>query len=76
MNECRRDFPSIIKSGGFNGYQSGSAPAPQPKPQPQPQPNIEYYTVVRGDNLTRIAKRFGTTVNQLVQWNKIGRAHV
>ena len=69
MNECRRDFPSIIKNGGFNGYKQGSAPAP--KPQPQPQPSVEYYTVVKGDNLTRIAKRFGTTVNQLVQWNNI-----
>lgn len=65
MNECRRDFPSIIKNGGFNGYKQGSAPAPKP------QPSVEYYTVVKGDNLTRIAKRFGTTVNQLVQWNNI-----
>lgn len=69
MNECRRDFPSIIKSGGFNGYKNGSAPAPQPKPQPQP--SVQYYTVVKGDNLTKIARRFGTSVNQLVQWNNI-----
>lgn len=30
-----------------------------------------YYTVKAGDNLTRIANKFGTTVNQLVQWNNI-----
>lgn len=64
MNECRRDFPSIIINGGFNGYKKGTTPV-------QPQPSVEYYTVVKGDNLTRIAKRFGTTVNQLVQWNNI-----
>ena len=72
MNECRRDFPSIIKSGGFNGYQSGSTPAPKPEPQP----NVQYYTVVKGDNLTRIAKRFGTTINQLVSWNNIANPNL
>jgi len=30
-----------------------------------------YYTVVSGDNLTSIAKRYGTTVAQLVAWNNI-----
>lgn len=35
------------------------------------QPKVEYYTVVRGDNLTKIAKKYGTTVNQLVKWNGI-----
>ena len=31
----------------------------------------EYYTVVSGDNLTRIASRFGTTVAKLCEWNNI-----
>ena len=35
------------------------------------EPAVEYYTVVKGDNLTKIAKKFGTTVNQLVAWNNI-----
>lgn len=35
------------------------------------QPKVEYYTVQKGDNLTKIAKKFGTTVNQLVSWNNI-----
>lgn len=33
--------------------------------------SVEYYTVVSGDNLTKIAARYGTTVNQLVSWNNI-----
>lgn len=33
--------------------------------------STEYYTIVKGDNLTKIAKKFGTTVNQLVAWNNI-----
>ena len=35
------------------------------------EPAVEYYTVVKGDNLTKIAKKYGTTVNQLVSWNGI-----
>ncbi|MBP3038000.1 LysM peptidoglycan-binding domain-containing protein [Bacillaceae bacterium Marseille-Q3522] len=40
---------------------TGSAPKPQPV----------YYTVRSGDNLSKIAKKSGTTVNQLVAWNNI-----
>lgn len=35
------------------------------------QPKVEYYTVQKGDNLTKIAKKYGTTVNQLASWNNI-----
>lgn len=34
-------------------------------------PKIEYYTIQSGDTLTKIAKKYGTTVNQLVSWNNI-----
>lgn len=37
----------------------------------QQTPNIEYYTVKSGDNLSKIANMYGTTVNQLVSWNNI-----
>lgn len=30
-----------------------------------------YHRVVRGDNLTRIAYRYGVSINQLMQWNNI-----
>ena len=33
--------------------------------------NKVYYTVKSGDNLTKIAKNYNTTVNQLVTWNNI-----
>lgn len=33
--------------------------------------NKVYYTIKRGDNLSSIAKKYGTSVNQLVQWNNI-----
>jgi len=35
------------------------------------EPTKEYYIIQSGDNLTKIAKKYGTTVNQLVAWNNI-----
>lgn len=36
----------------------------------------QYYTVQKGDNLTKIAKKFGTTVDNLVKLNKIKKPNV
>lgn len=37
---------------------------------------VEYYIVQSGDNLTKIANRYGTTVNQLVSWNNIANPNL
>ena len=37
---------------------------------------VEYYIVQSGDNLTKIANRYGTTVNQLVAWNNIANPNL
>lgn len=37
---------------------------------PKPQPKV-YYTIKSGDTLGKIAKQYGTTVNQLAKWNNI-----
>ena len=34
-------------------------------------PTATYYTVRSGDNLTKIARQYGTTVNQIAKWNNI-----
>lgn len=38
--------------------------------------NAVYYTVQKNDNLTKIAKKYGTTVNQLVAWNNIANPNL
>ena len=43
---------------------------PEPTPTPTPEENV-YYTVKRGDNLTRIAVMYNTTISQIVAWNKL-----
>jgi LysM repeat protein len=49
-----------------------NAAAPTPAPQPiNVNVNPEYYWVEGGDNLTKIAHQFGTTISQLQAWNNI-----
>jgi murein DD-endopeptidase MepM/ murein hydrolase activator NlpD len=48
-----------------------STPAPVSVTPAKPVPVGATYTIVRGDNLTKIAKRFGTTVAELARINKI-----
>lgn len=44
---------------------------PQPKPKSAPKPSFTTYTVRKGDTLWEIAKKYKTTVNELVRLNKI-----
>lgn len=57
-----------LKQGG---EEPGPSPTPTPTPEPTSEPSVEYYTVVKGDTLSKIAKRYGTTVKQLCKWNNI-----
>jgi LysM domain len=50
-----------------------AGPTPKPsfvRPTPTPQPTFLSYTVVAGDNLDRIAKRFGTSGRSIAYWNR------
>ncbi|MBO4861483.1 MAG: LysM peptidoglycan-binding domain-containing protein [Firmicutes bacterium] len=49
---------------------------PEPQPPTPPEPEKVYYTVKRGDNLSKIAKKYGTTVAQLVAWNNIANPNL
>lgn len=39
---CYKDYPTIIKNGGYNGWNKDSGePAPEPTPEPEPEPTPE-----------------------------------
>lgn len=44
---------------------------PDPSPQPSPDPVTETYTVVKGDTLYSISRRYGLTVNGLMEMNNL-----
>jgi len=74
------------KEGRITATSQAPAPAPQPqpapekpaepKPVPQPSESQEYYVVVSGDNLTKIAKRYGTTWQTLSKLNKLANPNL
>lgn len=45
-------------------------PPPPPAPPPPPQPQHTYYTVKRGDNLTKIGRKFGVTWQSIYNNNR------
>ena len=66
------DFPAIIKAAGRNGFTAEKTEASKPQTsQPAEKEKPVYYTVKKGDTLTAIAKKYGTTVAQLAKWNNI-----
>lgn len=66
-NVCYYDYPAVIKKAGLNGYSKPKAAEKKPE---------TYYYVRKGDTLSAIAKRFGTTVEQLKNWNGIKNANI
>lgn len=73
-----KDYPQIIKGAGLNGFEPQEAtPNQEAKQEPkkeepkQEAPRFTTYYVQRGDTLTAISKRFGTTIAQIVADNNI-----
>lgn len=70
-NFSYKDYPSIIKNKGLNGY-SASSPVESKPIEPVPAPaSADSYTVVSGDTLSGIANRYGCTVLDLTLLNGI-----
>ena len=60
-----------------------AAPAPAPDPEPVQEPILEkpnnsdtYYTVVKGDTLSKIARHFGTSVAELQALNRLSNPNL
>lgn len=69
-----KDYPNIIKNNGLNGISGSASPAPTPEPAPAPVERT--YTVVRGDTLSGIAARYGTTYQALAAYNGIANPNL
>ena len=59
------------KIAGYGHPRYTDEPPAKEEPQEEPQNGPITYTVAPGDTLTKIANRFGVTVQQLVVWNKL-----
>ena len=70
LNEAYKDYPSIIKNGGFNGYDKGTVNNTQVNTNTSNNSET-VYTVVSGDTLSGIANRYGTTYQKLAEYNGI-----
>jgi murein DD-endopeptidase len=64
MAEGNLDFEKVLAKG------TSEKPVAEKKPA-KPKANVKTYKVVKGDNLTKIAKAHGTTVAALVKLNAI-----
>lgn len=116
QNYAVKDYPTIIKNAGLNGYSKNEEPKEEPKPSipfegvsdeelarrvwagefgdgdtrrealgsrydtvqalvnkgvGKPSAEPRYYIIKWGDTLSKIAKTYGTTVNELVRLNNI-----
>ena len=67
----RMTLKLVLVSAAFAATQSGLAPATAQVTAPGAD-CARYYTVRRGETLTRVARRFGATVSKLTSWNSLG----
>ena len=76
------DFPTIIKSGGLNGYGKGtetktSNSEPKPAESSKSQTSSKtIYIVKKGDTLSGIASKYGTTYQVLASYNGISNPNL
>ena len=72
--QAARSVPATAAGHPSNAATPGpTGPTPSPSfvpPTPTPMPTFLVYTVVRGDTLLTIGRRFGTTGRSIAFWNR------
>lgn len=83
MDECYIDYPAVIKKGGFNGFtgtknKDSNSEKKDTKKESTKKPTVSSgdkkrvtYIVKKGDTLSAIAARYGTTWAKIAADNKI-----
>lgn len=77
MDIAYKDYPAIIRANKLNGFSSDTPAVAPPDPgdkedTTEAAPTTEtVYTVKKGDTLTSIAKKYGTTYQTLAEYNGI-----
>ena len=75
LNKSNINYASIIKKNGLNGYpKTTDKDKTTDKLKTETKPIV--YTVKKGDTLSAIAKKYGTTVSKLVKDNNIKNANL
>ena len=65
----------LLGIGGNGPGLGGATPSPspvitaEPSPTPTPLPTPQVYMVAKGDTMSRIAKRFGVTIDEIMAAN-------
>ena len=67
-------LPALIGVGGDDEPAPSPSPSavvatPTPEPTPEPAPTAQVYLIKEGDTLSRVAKKFGLTLDQLLEAN-------
>lgn len=72
------DYPTLIKAAGKNGFNADGKPLETPaEPVHEHETPVEaVYTVIKGDTLSGIATKYGTTYQKLAAYNGIANPNL
>lgn len=83
LNNCYKDYPTIIKNAGLNGYKKAKTTKTETKPKTEekketsaPATQFFNYTIKSGDTLWAISRRYGVSIVQIAEDNGIKNVNV